>query len=146
MDNRRLVLNSPTVIGEAIDGEVMVINLVSGTYYNLTGTAAVGMAAARRRIDLGRDRARLREACGVDTGVLARDLAVFVDSLVAEAIVRVADEGVAPRRLRPSPRRPTPALPSIATTTCARCWSWIRCTKSAISGGRTSPSAPNSPQ
>jgi len=40
VDTGRFAINSPTVIGEAIAGEVMMINLVTGTYYNLTGTAA----------------------------------------------------------------------------------------------------------
>jgi hypothetical protein len=44
VDSARFEVNSPTVIGEAIDGEVMVINLVSGIYYNLTGTAAARAA------------------------------------------------------------------------------------------------------
>jgi hypothetical protein len=106
VDNRRFVLNSPAVIGEAIDGEVMVINLVSGIYYNLTGTAAAAWPLLAAGLTLDEIVARLREACGVDTGVLARDLAVFVDSLAAEAIVRVADEGVAP-----TPAPPVTAAP-----------------------------------
>jgi hypothetical protein len=96
VDNRRFVLNSPAVIGEAIDGEVMVINLVSGIYYNLTGTAAAAWPLLAAGIALDEIVVRLHEACGMDSGILARDLAVFVDSLAAEAIVRVADEGVTP--------------------------------------------------
>ena len=35
----RLRVNRPTVISETIDGEAVVINLDSGHYYSLDGTA-----------------------------------------------------------------------------------------------------------
>lgn len=95
MDSDRFVLNSPSVIGETIDGEVMVINLVSGIYYNLTGTAAAAWPLLAASAPLHTIVARLSEACDVDSAAIARDLGVFVDTLIAEAIVRAADETVA---------------------------------------------------
>lgn len=92
MDEERFVLNSPTVIGEAIDGEVMVINLVSGIYYNLTGTAAAAWPLLAAGLPSRTIVATLSNACGVDAGALARDFAAFVDTLETEAIIRAADE------------------------------------------------------
>ena len=36
----RFQLNAPNVVQEAIDGEVMVVHLVTGVYYNLSGISA----------------------------------------------------------------------------------------------------------
>jgi hypothetical protein len=96
VDNRRLALNSPTVIGEAIDGEVMVINLVSGIYYNLTGTAASAWPLLTAGLPLNEIVARLKDACGVSADTVERDLSAFVDALVSESIVRAADDAVEP--------------------------------------------------
>jgi hypothetical protein len=106
VDNRRFVLNSPAVISETIDGEVMVINLASGIYYNLTGTAAAAWPLLAAGFTLDEIAVRLQEACRVDIAVLAGDLAAFVDNLAAEAIVRAADDGVLP-----TPAPPVAAAP-----------------------------------
>jgi hypothetical protein len=94
VDNRRFVLNSPAVIGEAIDGEVMVINLVSGIYYNLTGTAASAWPLLAAGLPVDGILAMLKDACGVGAETLERDLSAFVDTLAAESIVRAADDGM----------------------------------------------------
>jgi Coenzyme PQQ synthesis protein D (PqqD) len=41
-------INSPQVISQLIEGEVVVINLLTGSYYSLTGTAATIWEAAQR--------------------------------------------------------------------------------------------------
>jgi hypothetical protein len=106
LDNRRFVLNSPAVIGEAIDGEVMVINLVSGIYYNLTGTAASAWPLLAAALPLNDIVARLKDACDVSAETLGRDFSAFVDALTAESIVRAADDTV-----QPSPAPPVVAAP-----------------------------------
>jgi len=108
VDNRRFAINSPTVIGEAIDGEVMVINLVSGIYYNLTGTAAAAWPMLAAGIPLGAIAAALSQACNADAAVVTCDLAGFVASLEAEDIVRATAYATAPA-----------ALPAIAPATYA---------------------------
>ena len=101
MDNSRFVINSPTVIGEAIDGEVMVINLVSGIYYNLTGTAAAAWPLLAASLPSRKIVDTLSDACGVEADALARDFAAFVDTLATEAIIRTADEAVEPSVVPP---------------------------------------------
>lgn len=88
MDSACFEVNSPTVIGEAIDGEVMVINLVNGIYYNLTGTAAAAWPMLSAGIPLDAIAAAVSRACDIDAAVVSRDLADFVGSLMAEDIVR----------------------------------------------------------
>jgi len=92
-------VNSPTVIGEAIEGEVMVINLVSGIYYNLTGTAAAAWPMLSTGIPLDAIATAVSYACGVDAAVVTRDLTGFVAGLVAEDIVRVNGSARAPAAL-----------------------------------------------
>jgi hypothetical protein len=96
VDTGRFAINSPTVIGEAIAGEVMIINLVTGTYYNLTGTSAAAWPLLAAGLPSHQIVAALGQACGVETDRLARDFAAFVDTLATEAIIRAADETVEP--------------------------------------------------
>ena len=88
VDSACFEVNSPTVIGEAIDGEVMVINLVSGIYYNLTGSAAVAWPMLSAGSPLDAIAAAVGRACDVDAAVVTRDLADFVAGLEAESILR----------------------------------------------------------
>ena len=96
MDSACFEVNSPTVIGEAIDGEVMVINLVSGIYYNLTGSAAAVWPMLSAGIPLDAIAAAVSRACDVDATVVSRELADFVAGLSAEDIVRAAAGGSTP--------------------------------------------------
>ena len=106
MDSACFEVNSPTVIGEAIDGEVMVINLVSGIYYNLTGTAAAAWPMLSAGIPLDAIAAAVSRACDIDAAVVSRDLADFVAGLAAENIVREAGTASAP-----------PVVPALAVAT-----------------------------
>ncbi len=107
MDARRFELNSPTVIGEAIDGEVMIINLVSGTYYNLAGTAAAAWPLTVAGVPVQAIVDSVAEACDVGPERVAGDFAVFVDRLVAESIIRTADRGAEPAAVAPPLRTVT---------------------------------------
>lgn len=90
LDTRRFELNSPKIIGEVIDGEVMIIDLVSGIYFNLTGTSAATWPLLVSGMPLHAIVASVSGSCEpeVDAAAIARDLAVFVDRLFAEDIVR----------------------------------------------------------
>jgi len=96
VDNRCFAINSPTVIAEAIDGEVMLINLVSGIYYNLTGTAAAAWPMLSAGIPLEAIAATVRQACSADPAVVTRDLADFVAGLEAESILRATGSANVP--------------------------------------------------
>ena len=101
MDTGRFAINSPTVIGEAIAGEVMIINLVTGTYYNLTGTAAAAWPLLAAGLPSHQIVDALGKACGAEADVLARDFAAFVDTLATEAIIRAVDATVEPSAVLP---------------------------------------------
>jgi len=88
VDTRRFELNSPKIIGEVIDGEVMIIDLVSGIYYNLTGTSAAAWPLLVAGLPLHAVVESVGASCEADPAVITADLAVFADRLIGESIVR----------------------------------------------------------
>jgi len=107
-------INQPQVISQTIDGEVVVINLLSGTYYSLTGTAAVIWNA----LETGQSVARLpalleSQFTGCEAG-LEQIVAGFLGELSAESLiipVEQADAADAPANTPAAPEKFTrPAL------------------------------------
>jgi hypothetical protein len=84
----RYALNQPPIVGEVIDGEVMVINLDTGVYYSVTGAGAavwpmlVGGATLREISD------RVARHYGADPASVERDVDRFIARLAGEAILR----------------------------------------------------------
>ncbi|MEO8567381.1 MAG: PqqD family protein [Betaproteobacteria bacterium] len=91
----RYALNQPPVVGEVIDGEVMVINLDTGVYYSVTGAGAavwpmlVGGATRREISD------RVARHYGASAASVERDLGMFIAQLADEAILRLRQDDVA---------------------------------------------------
>jgi hypothetical protein len=91
----RYALNQPPIVGEVIDGEVMVINLDTGVYYSVTGAGAavwpmlVGGATRREISD------RVARHYGADAASVERDVDTFVTQLTDEAILRPLRDGAA---------------------------------------------------
>jgi hypothetical protein len=106
----RFRLNQPPVIAEAIEGEVMVINLESGAYYSVAGAGAIvwkGLVEGETTAELV---AAATSRFDVDRATLAVDVDRFVADLVNEGIlVSVDDASVAPQAQRIEPRD-APAL------------------------------------
>ena len=93
MEHARFRVASPDVMHEAIDGEVIVINLVSGNYYSLRGSGADVWALIHEPAS----RAEVVEALAsrYDSAQSDLDQAVssFVDELREEGLVAdVADD------------------------------------------------------
>jgi hypothetical protein len=78
-----LKITGPSINHQLIDGEVVAINLVSGTYYSLVDTAA----AVWDRIVTGKSRAAIldefADAFGAEAGVA---VSAFLDQLVSEGL------------------------------------------------------------
>jgi hypothetical protein len=91
----RYALNQPPVVGEVIDGEVMVINLDTGVYYSVTGAGAavwpmlVGGATRREISD------QVARHYGADAASVERDVDTFITQLADEAILRPLHDGAA---------------------------------------------------
>src|SRR4051812_18553114 len=93
----RYALNKPPVVGEVIDGEVMVINLDTGVYYSITGAGAavwpmlVAGASGQEISD------RVARHYGASAASVERDLGIFIARLADEAILRPRQDDVAAR-------------------------------------------------
>ena len=107
----RYALNQPRVVGEVIDGEVMVINLDTGVYYSVTGAGAavwpmlVGGATLREISD------RVARHYGADAGSVDRDVDTFVKRLADEAILRPLQDDVAASSFDPVEEWPAVVFP-----------------------------------
>jgi hypothetical protein len=100
MATTRFRVNSPPVIHQTLDGEVIVVNLDTGTYYSLVGTGAAIWGAVERGATVAE---AVEEAVGryeAPRPVVEPAVARFVDELVREELV-VAANGDAPAYAAP---------------------------------------------
>ena len=97
MDTRRFEINAPTIIGEAVDGEVMVMNLRDGIYYSVTGVAAAIWPALAGGVELDEIAVAVADTTGAPLARVTADLDGFVTRLGEEAILRAAS-GTSPDR------------------------------------------------
>ena len=93
----------PPNISEMIDGEVMIINLESGSYFSVTGAGAAIWPQLITGSDLDSLAKILEAAFDVEAAVVATELSGFVDRLVEEGILRQQDSGGAPCAIAISP-------------------------------------------
>lgn len=107
----RYALNQPPVVGEVIDGEVMVINLDTGVYYSVIGAGAavwpmlVGGATLREISN------RVARHYGADAESVDRDVQSFVARLADEAILRPLQDDVTASSFDPVEEWPAVAYP-----------------------------------
>lgn len=115
MVSERMLVNRRKIAHETIDGEVIVINLESGTYYSLVESAAV----LWNGIEQGATREQLLMALAARYDAPAAELEratnVFLDELVREDIV-VNESGNAPTLILPETNTvPQPFTPPALT-------------------------------
>jgi hypothetical protein len=93
-DDARLTLQAPHVIHEAIDGEVVVINLATGTYYSLRGSAAEAWELIQRPdgVVLGQLVATLAARFDAPPSDLRAALEPFLADLGEEGLVSWAND------------------------------------------------------
>ena len=88
----RYRVNSPQVISETVRGETIIVNLASGHYFNLQGTAAEIWDALERHGGRAAIVRTLQEGyTGSDAGI-EREVDAFLDELDAAGLI-VAEEG-----------------------------------------------------
>lgn len=95
---RAWVVNSPSVVSEIIDGELVVMNLATGNYFSSTGTGALIWSRIGERQDDDAVVAAVVAAYDVTRDRAAADFAAFVAELAAAELVRAeeASEALAP--------------------------------------------------
>src|SRR5882724_660760 len=84
--------NQPQVISQTIDGEVVIINLQSGTYYSLTGTAAAIWNALERGLGASALPALLESQFTGCAAGLEKIVAGFLGELGAQSLIVPAEQ------------------------------------------------------
>ena len=107
----RFRLNQPPVVAEAIDGEVMIINLDSGAYYSVSGA---GATVWKRLVEGETTAALVADALSrfdVDGATLAGDVDRFVADLVTEGVLVPIDDASDAQREQRTDSRGAARLP-----------------------------------
>ncbi len=89
----RFRVNTPPVIHELLDGEVIVVNLDTGTYYSIPGTGAEIWTLVDQGASLDETVAALLERHDATQAVVEPAVGTFVDELVREALIEAMGEG-----------------------------------------------------
>jgi hypothetical protein len=98
MEEGGLRVNSPHVIHETIDGEVIVINLASGNYYSLKGAGADVWDVLQSSPGLSESAITAEVARRFDhaSEAVVHEIAAFLEQLRREDLVAVTDNGAVP--------------------------------------------------
>ncbi|MEO8849195.1 MAG: PqqD family protein [Casimicrobiaceae bacterium] len=90
MQSFRYELNAPVIIGERVDGEVMVMNLRDGIYYSVAGVGAAVWPALVGGCALDTIAAAVATTTGTEIATVEADIVRFAQQLVDEQILRPA--------------------------------------------------------
>jgi Coenzyme PQQ synthesis protein D (PqqD) len=91
----RFEVSRPEVVGSVVDGEVVAINLDTGSYYNISGAGTDVWAAVEQAASAQEVAARLAHRFGVRVDEIAASVAAFMEELLTEGLIRPADRGAA---------------------------------------------------
>ena len=89
-------MNRPRVIAQEIDGEVVAIDLHTGNYYSLRGTAAQVWAALESAARVPEIVDRLEERYTAGSDEIRKEVEVFLDEIAAEQLIVPLEEGEDP--------------------------------------------------
>ena len=88
-------LNTPAVMQETVDGEVIIVNVVTGIYYSLAGSGASIWTDLLRGEEEERIVERIVQMGGAGREIAATEVARFLAELRAENLLVPADGAVA---------------------------------------------------
>jgi Coenzyme PQQ synthesis protein D (PqqD) len=84
---RRYRTSGPTVVSETVDHETIVVDLESGTYYDLNHVGAAIWTTLLRGATMDEVAGKLTESYGADAGTAASDVDGLVSQLVEEGLL-----------------------------------------------------------
>jgi Coenzyme PQQ synthesis protein D (PqqD) len=87
---KRFEVSRPAVVGSIVDGEVVAINLDTGSYYNIAGAGTDVWAAVEHTASAEEIIARLAQRYRVPADEITPAVTRFMDELVAESLIRPA--------------------------------------------------------
>jgi hypothetical protein len=97
----RVEVSRPEVVGSVVDGEVVAINLETGSYYNIAGAGTDVWAAVERPASVDDVTAQLARRYDAPVDEIAPAVTRFVEELLAEGLIRPAENDAA--RSEPTP-------------------------------------------
>ena len=100
MPERAFEVNEPMVISETIDGETIIINLSSGSYYSLKHSGATIWAGIQQSGNMADIAALVRSQFEVGDQDIEQEISVLIERLTTEDLVRPKAGEAAP--LNPS--------------------------------------------
>jgi len=86
-------INTPTVISEPMDGELVVINLDNGCYYSLNKTATRFWNQMEQGCSVNQAARQMARLYGNDETIVLADFTGFVQRLMEEQLIRVGEGG-----------------------------------------------------
>ena len=90
---RAFTVRAPDVVHDTIDGETLVINLETGSYYTLEGAGAVAWQALEGGATQAAVAAAVAEALGLDRSAVAAPVARLLGQLLDQGLVRASEAG-----------------------------------------------------
>lgn len=84
----RFVVSRPDVVGSVVDGEVVAINLATGSYYNIAGSGTDVWATVEQVASTDEVIARLAQRYEQTVEEIAGAVTPFMDELLAEGLIR----------------------------------------------------------
>ncbi|HEY4348937.1 MAG TPA: PqqD family protein [Gaiellaceae bacterium] len=92
----RFKVNTPPVIHQTLDGEVIVVNLDTGTYYSITGSGAAIWAALERGSSVDETVDETLGRYDVERETVEAAIGRFVETLSNEQLIAPAPNGSTP--------------------------------------------------
>jgi coenzyme PQQ synthesis protein D (PqqD) len=83
----RFRLNSPNVIAETIDGEAILVDLRTGSYYSILGSGSILWDAIAAGASVGRVAGELASAYSVDQAAAEQAVSTFCAELEREGLI-----------------------------------------------------------
>jgi hypothetical protein len=114
--NARLSVNAPKVANQLIDGEVIMINLDTGTYYSLDKVGALVWSLIQQSASLETIIEGISFRYEASREEMLDSVAKLIDDLSAENLIRIDEAAVesnAPRAVDPAPQKQKFEAPSL---------------------------------
>jgi hypothetical protein len=87
--------NVPRFVDETVDGEALIMDMVSGTYYSCVGASTFAWDALKRGVPADEVARAVAVAYGISADRALDDMAIFVSQLLDEQALVTADDGPA---------------------------------------------------
>jgi Coenzyme PQQ synthesis protein D (PqqD) len=90
----RYKVNTPPVIHQTLEGEVIAVNLETGTYYSMVGSGAEIWSAIEHGVSIDETVQTMLERYDASRTVVEPAVVEFVEALVAEELLLEAEGGM----------------------------------------------------